>query len=370
MKTFKAGYLVGSLAKGSQSNRLPSKALVRLTAAYGLKLFWCRMHRDDSCCNRHHRLNLAGMALLVQGLERSISMIEIIIAQRQRDLGAFEVGRVLPFAKRRMVGPYIFFDRMGPKDLAPGLPREADVRPHPHIGLSTITYLFDGQIMHRDSVGSEQAIHPGEVNWMTAGRGITHSERFEQLRAEGGPLDGVQAWVALPDGREEMDPAFWHYSRDELPMFDDEGVTGRLIAGRLAGMESPVRVDSPQFYVHWALRAGKRAALPAEYSERAVYVVSGEVEVDGQRVGVGSMAVLAPGKTATVAALGKAVVMALGGEPLGLRYIDWNFVSSSMERIEQARADWAAGRMKLPDRDNGEFIPLPPKVGEKPEPMS
>lgn len=205
---------------------------------------------------------------------------------------------------------------------------------------------------------------------MTAGRGITHSERFEQLRAKGGLFDGIQAWVALPEEREEMDPGFWHYARDVLPVFDGKGLTGRLIAGRLAGMESPVRVDSPQFYVHWELRAGARAALPAEYSERAIYVVSGEVEVDGQRVEVGSMAVLAPGNVVTVAALGDAVVMALGGEPVGLRYIDWNFVSSSKERIEQARADWAAGRMKLPDLDHGEFIPLPPKLGALPEPMS
>lgn len=297
-------------------------------------------------------------------------MIELIIPQRRRDLGSFEVGRVLPFAKRRMVGPYIFFDRMGPKDLAPGLPREADVRPHPHIGLSTITYLYDGEIMHRDSIGSEQSIRPGEVNWMTAGRGITHSERFERLRREGGPIDGVQLWVALPDAREEMDPGFWHYPSDALPVFDDDGVVGRLIAGRLAGVESPVKVDSPQFYVHWQLRAGAQASLPAEYSERALYVASGEVEVDGQRVEAGNMAVLAAGKAATVAATVEATVMALGGEPVGPRYIDWNFVSSSKERIDQARADWAAGRMKLPDLDNGEFIPLPPRLGAAPEPMS
>jgi len=297
-------------------------------------------------------------------------MIELLIQQRSRDLGAFEVGRVLPFAKRRMVGPYIFFDRMGPKQIRPGFPREADVRPHPHIGLSTITYLFDGEIMHRDSVGSEQAVRPGEVNWMTAGRGITHSERFEELRDHGGPLDGIQAWVALPDEREETDPGFWHYPADALPVFDGKGLTGRLIAGRLDGMESPVRVDSPQFYVHWQLHAGARALLPAEYSERAVYVARGEVEVDGQRVEAGSMAVLAPGRPATVAALGEAVVMALGGEPVGPRYIDWNFVSSPRERIEQAREDWAAGRMKLPDLDDEEFIPLPPKFGAMPEPMS
>src|SRR5690606_2888011 len=158
-------------------------------------------------------------------------MIELVIRQRRRDLGAFEVGRVLPHGSRRMVGPYVFFDRMGPKDLAPGLPPEADVRPHPHIGLSTITYLFDGEIMHRDSVGSGQGIRPGEVNWMTAGRGITHSERFERLRREGGPLDGIQAWVALPDGREEMDPGFWHYPAAALPVFDGDGIAGRLIAG-------------------------------------------------------------------------------------------------------------------------------------------
>jgi redox-sensitive bicupin YhaK (pirin superfamily) len=297
-------------------------------------------------------------------------MIELIIAQRRRDLGSFEVGRVLPFAQRRMVGPYIFFDRMGPKQIAPGLPREADVRPHPHIGLSTITYLFDGEIMHRDSLGSEQSIRPGEVNWMTAGRGITHSERFEKLRAQGGPLDGIQAWVALPDGREEMDPGFWHYANHDLPVFEDDGVAGRLIAGRLAGVQSPVKVDSPQFYVHWQLRAGARVSLPAEYPERAVYVASGDVEIDGERIDAGNMAVLAPGRAATIAARTGAVVMALGGEPVGPRYIDWNFVSSSPERLDQARADWAAGRMKLPDLDHDEFIPLPPKVGAKPEPMS
>ena len=299
-------------------------------------------------------------------------MIELVIPQRRRDLGAFEVGRVLPSAKRRMVGPYIFFDRMGPKDLAPGLPPEADVLPHPHIGLSTITYLFHGEITHRDSVGSEQPVRPGEVNWMTAGRGITHSERFERLRREGGPIDGVQLWVALPDEREEMDPGFWHYGSEVLPVFEEDGVAGRLVAGRLAGLRSPVRVDSPQFYLHWELRAGARASLPPDYSERAVYVARGEVEVDGQRLPPGSMAVLGAGKAVGIEARSHAVVIALGGEPVGPRWIDWNFVSSSKERIEQARADWAAGRMKLPDLDSGEFIPLPPRLGRmvEPEPMS
>jgi redox-sensitive bicupin YhaK (pirin superfamily) len=287
--------------------------------------------------------------------------IDYIIAQRRRDLGGFEVGRVLPFGARQMVGPYIFFDRIGPKNLAPGLPREADVRPHPHIGLSTITYLFDGQIMHRDSLGYEQSINAGEVNWMTAGRGITHSERFGQLRERGGMLDGIQAWVALPREREETDPGFWHHAAESLPQFSEGSATGRLIAGRLSGMESPVAVDSPQFYVHWQLRAGARVSLPAEYSERAAYVVSGVVQVDGTQVAAGNMAVLRPGAAVTLTASDDAVVMALGGEPVGPRFIDWNFVSSSKERIEQARADWAAGRMKLPDLDNGEFIPLPPR---------
>ena len=297
-------------------------------------------------------------------------MIELVIASRRRDLGGFEVGRVLPFAKRRMVGPYIFFDRMGPTMFEPGLPRSADVRPHPHIGLSTITYLFEGEIMHRDSVGSEQPIRPGEVNWMTSGRGITHSERFEKGRAQGGPMDGIQAWVALPDEREEMAPGFWHYDASELPTFDEGGVWGRLIAGELAGIRSPAAIDSPQFYVHWQLRAGTRVSLPPAYPERAVYVADGAVEIDGQRIEPGSMAVLAPGAAVTIAALGDAVVMALGGEPVGPRFIDWNFVSSSKERILQARADWAAGRMKLPDLDDQEFIPLPPAIGAAPEPMS
>ncbi|MEZ5512650.1 MAG: pirin family protein [Steroidobacteraceae bacterium] len=299
-------------------------------------------------------------------------MIELVIKQRRRDLGSFEVGRVLPYAKRRMVGPYIFFDRMGPRDLQPGLPREADIRPHPHIGLSTITYLFDGEITHRDSVGSEQVVRPGEINLMTSGRGITHSERFERLRREGGPLDGIQTWVALPQEREEMDPGFWHYDRATLPVLDGDGTVGRLIAGSLSGVVSPVRTESPQFYVHWQLRAGARTSLPAEYPERAVYVAHGAVDLDGQRIEAGVMAVLKPGKAATIAASGDTVVIALGGEPVGPRYIDWNFVSSSKERIDQAREDWVAGRMKLPDLDNGEFIPLPPTTGpaREPEPMS
>ena len=297
-------------------------------------------------------------------------MIDIVIDQRRRDLGGFEVGRVLPFARRRMVGPFIFFDHMGPTWFEPGIPREVDVRPHPHIGLSTITYLFAGEIMHRDSVGSEQPIRPGEVNWMTAGSGITHSERFERGRAEGGPLDGIQAWVALPDGDEEIAPSFAHHDASDLPTFAEDGVTGRLIAGKALGLTADVRTNSPLFYLHADLQPGARLVIPADYPERAVYVASGAVLVGGERIGDGQMAVLAAGQAADVEAEGDAVVMTLGGEPVGERFIEWNFVSSSKERIEQAKADWRAGRMKLPDLDNDEWIPLPPDPPPPANPMS
>ena len=297
-------------------------------------------------------------------------MIELVITQRRRSLGGFEVGRVLPFAKRRMVGPFIFFDHMGPVYFEPGIPREVDVRPHPHIGLSTITYLFDGEIMHRDSVGCEQPIRPGEVNWMTAGRGITHSERFERGRREGGPLNGIQAWVALPVEHEETDPEFTHYASDELPTFDEDGASGRLIAGSIWGLPSPVRTHSPLFYLHWALQPGAQATLPAEYSERALYVASGAIEIGNERAEEGAMLVLSPGQPVHFTAQGAATVMALGGEPVGHRFIDWNFVSSSKERIEQAKADWRAGRMKLPINDDQEWIPLPEEAKAAPNPMS
>ncbi len=297
-------------------------------------------------------------------------MLELVITQRRKDLGGFEVGRVLPFMKRRMVGPFIFFDHMGPVQFERGIPRSVDVRPHPHIGLSTITYLFEGEIMHRDSVGSEQPIRPGEVNWMTAGRGITHSERFERARREGGAMDGIQAWVALPDGDEETDPSFAHYGAADLPTFEDTGVRGRLIAGQTMGLRSSVRTHSPMFYVHWALQAGARAALPADHPERALYVASGEIEVDGRRFGPGQMLVFTPGDTEAFSAVVPSTLLALGGEPVGPRFIEWNFVSSSKERISQAKADWRAGRMKLPDLDSGEFIPLPPDPAAPPNPMS
>lgn len=287
------------------------------------------------------------------------SVIDLVIDKRERDLGGFTVGRVLPFAQRRMVGPFIFFDHMGPVDLQAGLAKSADVRPHPHIGLSTVTYLFDGEIMHRDSVGSEQAIRPGEVNWMTAGRGITHSERFEKARERGDRVHGIQAWVALPLEEEETAPRFAHHDPDDLPLYEEGGLRARLLAGTAFGAKAKVRVHSPMFYVHWTLAAGARAQLPAEYPERAAYLVEGEVEVEGQSFRAGRMLVFKAGQPVLFRAATQATVMLLGGEPVGERFIEWNFVSSSKERMEQAKADWRAGRMKLPDRDRDEFIPLP-----------
>jgi redox-sensitive bicupin YhaK (pirin superfamily) len=283
-----------------------------------------------------------------------------VIEQRRRNLGNFEVGRVLPHGRRHMVGPFIFFDHLGPVDLPKGLAREADVRPHPHIGLSTVTYLFAGEIMHRDSTGIEQAIRPGEVNWMTAGRGITHSERFEQARREGAPIHAIQAWVALPEADEETTPGFAHHAGRDLPVQEEGGVVLRLLAGEAYGLRAAVRTHSPLFYVHAELPRGARLASPDQYPERAVYLVSGAVEVDGRTLVPGEMALPGSGAPAVASALTPSVVMLLGGEPLGRRYIEWNFVSSSRERLEQAKADWRAGRMKLPDADNKEFIPLPP----------
>ena len=295
--------------------------------------------------------------------------IELVIDARRRDLGGFEVGRVLPFHSHRMVGPFVFFDHMGPIDFKPGIPRSVDVRPHPHIGLSTVTYLFEGEITHRDSVGSELAIHPGEVNWMTAGRGITHSERFETLRRTGGSMHGIQAWVGLPTADEETEPGFWHHGPEDLPTYESDGLWARLIAGEAFGAKAKVKTHSPMFYVHWRLDAGAKASLPAEYPERAAFVVSGEVEADGQTATSGQMLVLAPGAAVTFEAKTPAVVMLLGGEPIGPRFIEWNFVASSQARIDQAKADWRAGRMKLPDLDHDEFIPLPPDPPPAPSPL-
>lgn len=301
-------------------------------------------------------------------------MLDLVIDERRRDIGGFEVGRLLPFAQRRMVGPFIFFDHMGPVGLPAGIPRSVDVRPHPHIGLSTVTYLFEGEVMHRDSVGSEQPIRPGEINWMTAGRGITHSERFEKARLEGGAVHGIQAWVALPEQDEETDPVFSHHGPDDLPTYENGGLWARLLAGEAFGARANVKTLSPLFYVHWVLQAGAKAQLPTEYPERAAYIVAGSVEIDGQAFDAGRMLVFGPGKPVIFTARTRATVMLLGGEPLGQRFIEWNFVSSSKERIEQAKADWRAGRMKLPELDSEEFVPLPDASissgGERPTPAA
>lgn len=286
--------------------------------------------------------------------------IERIIDKRSHDLGGgFVVGRVLPFHARRMVGPYIFFDHLGPLELAPGIPRDLDVRPHPHIGLSTVTYLYAGQITHRDSLGFEQEVRPGEVNWMVSGSGITHSERLEYARQNGANMHGIQAWVALPEADEETVPSFDHHAGADLPEWNEGGVRGRLIAGSADGLTSAVRVHSPQFYQHWDMAAGARQSVTTDYPERAVYCATGEIEVDGTVLAPGQMAVLSGRNGVDVTARQPSQVMVLGGEPIGPRFMLWNFVSSSKDRLEQAKADWKAGRMKLPDADNAEFIPFP-----------
>lgn len=286
-------------------------------------------------------------------------MIELVIDQRRRDLGGgLEVGRVLPFARRRMVGPFIFFDHMGPMNLAPGLDRKFDVRAHPHIGLSTVTYLFSGEIMHRDSLGYALPVRPQEVNWMTAGSGITHSERFERARAVGDHLHGIQAWVALPDGEEETAPSFTHHAGADLPQWDDGGVRGHLIAGSAYGLTAAARTLSPLFYAHLDMAPGAVAEVPADHPERAVYVAAGAIEMHGERYEAGKLLVLGAGSS-HFRAKKQSTVMILGGAPVGERFLYWNFVSSSKDRLAQAAADWKAGRIKLPDADDEEFTPLP-----------
>ncbi|KDP94481.1 pirin [Brevundimonas sp. EAKA] len=291
-------------------------------------------------------------------------MIELVIDARRKDLGGFEVGRVLPFHSRRMVGPFIFLDQMGPAEFAPGSDA-IDVRPHPHIGLSTLTYLFEGEIMHHDNLGYNQVIRPGEVNWMTAGKGIVHSERTDPLkRSQGGPMHGMQAWVALPDEAEEIDPAFHHLDEDAQPAYENGGLFARLVAGEAYGAKAAVPVSSPLFYVHWELQPGVRTAPPpgkgaGGMSERALYVAKGSIEVGDRTFHEGQMIVLEPTAEPTVKALVQSTVMVLGGEPVGERLIWWNFVASSQARIDQAKADWKAGRMALPSEDDLEFIPLP-----------
>jgi hypothetical protein len=289
--------------------------------------------------------------------------VELVLLPRAHDIGGFEVRRALPAKERQIVGPFIFFDQMGPGEFLSG--KGLDVRPHPHIGLSTVTYLFDGEILHRDSLGSHQPIVPGDVNWMTAGRGIAHSERTDQaLRVQGSRLFGIQSWVALPKAAEETAPAFVHHSGASLPTAEDGGFRLRLIAGEAWGLVSPVAVSSPLFYADAILAAGAALPLPDGHEERAAYVLEGEVEVAGDRFETGRMLVFRAGDKLTLRAGPQgARLLLLGGAAMdGPRHLFWNFVSSSRERIEQAKADWQAGRFGKVPGDEKEFIPLPERV--------
>lgn len=288
-------------------------------------------------------------------------MLDIVIDARQASLGnGFTVRRILPYRLRRMLGPFIFMDHGGPVNIVPSEVANMDVLPHPHIGLSTVSYLFDGQVTHRDSLGVQQVIRPGEVNWMTAGSGIAHSERFEDpAMLAGGTLEMIQTWVALPEAVEDSAPTFDNYQPHELPIYTDKGVWMRLIAGNAFGLQNDVKTHSPLFYTHVVLQPGARFGLPTGYPERGAYVAKGSVEVNGHRYGAGQLLVFTPGIDPILIAHESCTLMLLGGEPLGERFIWWNFVSSRRERIEQAKADWQAGRIALPPNDNNEFIPLP-----------
>lgn len=303
-------------------------------------------------------------------------MLDIVIEARKAAISeAIVVKRILPFRLRRMVGPFVFMDHAGPIANIPSQPSDMDVLPHPHIGLSTVSYLFGGQVTHRDSLGVKQIIRPGEVNWMTAGRGIAHSERFEDPSALTGGLEMIQTWVALPEKDEETDPAFNNYTVDELPVFTDKGVWMRLIAGNAYGLRNDVKTYSPLFYLHVALEPGTPFALPQEHAERGLYIVKGSIEISGHVYTSGQMLVFTKEMDPLIVAKEHTSLMILGGEPLGERYIWWNFVSSRKERIEQAKEDWKQGRIILPPNDNHEFIPLPedhsrPAGPPRPEPLS
>lgn len=288
-------------------------------------------------------------------------MLDIVIEARKAELSeGFAVKRILPYQLRRMVGPFIFMDHGGPVNIPVAPATSLDVLPHPHIGLSTVSYLLNGKVMHRDSLGVEQEIKPGEVNWMTAGKGISHSERFEDpAMLAGGELELLQTWVALPEEDEESDPSFDNYQPDQLPVFTDKGVWMRLIAGDAYGLKNAVKTHSPLFYVHVELDQGAHFGLPTGHSERGAYMVGGSVEVNGNTYGAGQLLVFSKGVDPLMVAKEQSTLMMLGGEHLGHRHIWWNFVSSRKERIEQAKEDWKQGRIDLPPMDNHEFVPLP-----------
>ena len=294
----------------------------------------------------------------VPGDSWSCDAIETVIVPRTSDLGGFSVRRALPSARRRMVGPFIFFDHMGPAEFVLG--EGIDVRPHPHIGLSTLTYLYNGEIMHRDSLGVAQPIRPGEVNWMTAGRGIVHSERTPLEHRQGGErLHGIQIWVALPDGEEEVAPAFHHYEGGDLPFIEEHGVEARLIAGSLYGASAPLAGNNDMICADVSLVAGGVLPIDADTQERGLYVSEGEVEIGGDIFAEGQLVVFRPGDALSARAVRPSRLMLFGGAPMeGPRHIWWNFVSSSRERLEQAKEDWRQGRFDAVPGET-EFIPLP-----------
>jgi len=294
----------------------------------------------------------------VLGDARTCDALDLVIVPRARDIGGFEVRRALPHAKRQMVGPFIFFDQMGPVQFIGG--QGMDVRPHPHIGLATVTYLFGGSILHRDSSGNVQEITPGAMNLMTAGKGITHSERSPEFeRAHGQRMYGLQTWIALPEKDEEIAPSFQHFGAGELPVVDARGLRARVIAGKAFGAEMPVSIASPWFFAEVDLDTGVSAPLDPDYEERAIYVVEGEVRIAGETFSGPRLLIFRPGDRITVTATRPSKVMFLGGDAMeGPRYVWWNFVSSRKERIEQAKQDWKTGRFD-PVPTETEFIPLP-----------
>lgn len=286
--------------------------------------------------------------------------IENLIIPRTSDIGGFAVRRALPTRQRRLVGPFIFFDRMGPAILKAG--EALDVKPHPHIGLSTVTYLFDGEIKHRDSLGTELVIRPGDINLMTAGRGIVHSERTpENLRGHPLSMSGLQTWLALPDHMEEIDPAFAHTAKEEMPLIDIKGASGRVVIGRFEGLTSPVAAFTDTLYVDLTLEPGAKFPFSADHEERAIYILSGSLDVAGDIFAADQLLVFRPGDDITLQASSNGChIMIFGGAALNeRRYIWWNFVSSSKERIEQAKQEWRTGRFDIVPGDEEEFVPLP-----------
>ena len=295
----------------------------------------------------------------VLGDRATIDAIDLLIIPRAVDLGEMTVRRALPSVKRQMVGPFIFFDQMGPAEFITN--QGIDVRPHPHINLSTLTYLFEGEILHRDSLGTELAIQPGAVNWMRAGRGIVHSERTStERKASGQRLFGLQTWMALPTDVEESAPAFMHHPANDLPTVDSDGVQAKLIAGEMLGASSPLQASSETLYADIQLSAGARLPLESVYDERALYTLSGTIEIGSDSFAPGQLVILRSGADVVVKANSDARFMVFGGDPMeGPRYIWWNFVSSRLERIEVAKEEWSQGRFDTVPGDEAEFIPLP-----------